>query len=116
MFRKITITFVGAALSATAAITLTASPASALRSMDYSGEDTTYTAEPHTMEAEDVPDKYISGTDDDFCVKQTNAANSWIDAAVQAWYDGDSEAQSKAQANADAIAGEANAQGCIIYD
>jgi len=114
MFRKITV--VAVALAANATLAITAGPASAARYMDYSGGDTTYSAEPQTMEAEEVPQKYISGTDDDFCVKQEGAANSWINEATRAWHEGDSEAQAKAQANADAIAGEANAQGCIIYD
>ena len=63
-----------------------------------------------------VPQKYISGTDDDDCESAANAANSWIDAAVAAWYQDDAAGQAAAQRNADAIAGEANAQGCVIYD
>jgi hypothetical protein len=92
-------------------------PAQAARSTGYSDEDTTYSAEPTgTRTMESVPMKYMSGTDDDYCVQQTNAANSWIDAAVAAWKSDDTAAQEQAQRNADAIAGEANADGCIIFD
>jgi hypothetical protein len=67
-------------------------------------------------EKQAVPQKYISGTDGDYCEGQAKAANSWIDAAVAAWYQDDAAGQAAAQRNADAIAGEANAQGCVIYD
>ncbi len=116
MFRKITAT--AAALAMTATLAVAVAPADAARSLP-SGDDTTFSGDPtgpHTMSKEDVPQKYISGTDDDHCEEQANAANSWIDAAVEAWYRDDYAAMEKAQNTADAIAGEANAEGCVIYD
>lgn len=117
MFTKITA--VATVVAATATLAVGAGPADAARSMQVPSEDTTFTSVPpgtHTMEASAVPQKYISGTDDDYCQRQANAANSWIDAAVGAWYQDDQAAQDRAQRNADAIAGEANAKGCVIYD
>ena len=117
MFRRLNVCVV--AVAAAVSFLVAVCPAQAARSTAYSDEDTTYSAEPtgtRTMEKEDVPQKYISGTDHDYCEQQTKAANSWIDAAVEAWYRDDAAAQKQAQNNADAIAGEANADGCIIYD
>lgn len=114
MRRKITA--IATALAATATLAVAAGPADAARSMTYAGEDTTFSAEPTGTARSEVPQRYISGTDDDYCEGQANAANSWIDAAVDAGYRDDQAAQEQAQRNADAIAGEANANGCIIYD
>jgi len=113
MFRKIT----AVALTAAAALAVAAGPAGAARSMQYAEMDTAVELTTTiASEKQPVPQKYISGTDGDYCEGQAKAANSWIDAAVGAWYQDDAAGQAAAQRNADAIAGEANAQGCVIYD
>jgi hypothetical protein len=113
MFRKIT----AVALTAAATLAVAAGPADAARSMQYVDTGTTFEmTTPIANEKNPVPQKYISGTDGDYCEGQAKAANSWIDAAVAAWHQDDAAGQAAAQRNADAIAGEANAQGCIIFD
>ncbi len=113
MFRRIT----AVALTAAATLAVAAGPADAARFTQSAETDATYElTTTKSSEKNPVPSKYISGTDDDHCESAANAANSWIDAAVEAWYQDDSAGQAAAQRNADAIAGEANAEGCVIFD
>ena len=93
MFRKIA----AVALTAAATLAVAAGPAGAARPMQYAEptaafEMTTTIA----SEKQPVPQKYISGTDGDYCEGQAQAANSWIDAAVGAWYQDDAAGQAAA--------------------
>jgi hypothetical protein len=113
MFRKISL----AALAASATIALAAGPASALRSTDYSSEDTTYSYEPtgtRTVYAEKPHGGFQTGDENGDCIEATKNANSWQVEALKKYEAGD-DAWKQAQNNADAIAGQANADwGCTI--
>jgi hypothetical protein len=60
--------------------------------------------------------RWVSGTDDERCVNAANAADSWANEADTRYANGDMAGAKAAQANADAIAGQANMQGCDIID
>jgi ABC-type sugar transport system substrate-binding protein len=113
MFRKITV--LAAALATTATLAVAAGPANAARSMDYSGQDTTFSAQPtHTHTMDSPGHSYQTGDESEYCTKALDAANSWMREAWNAWFDDDQAASEQAERNADAIAGDANANGCNL--
>jgi hypothetical protein len=105
-----------AALAATAGLAATAVPASALMAR---GATTTTAATTNTVaaKASSTGDRGVwqSGNDDAKCLAAANAANSWEGEADLRGVNGDAAGAKQAQANADAIAGQANMQGCDVF-
>ena len=115
MFRKITA--LAAALAAVATLALVAAPANALPPLDYPGEDTVpvFTSEPtgtHTME---VGKNYETGDEYEGCQKKAKTANAYLDIARRYEAKGLAAAAQYFEQRADEIAGEANKEGCNLY-
>jgi hypothetical protein len=107
-----------AALVVTAGLAATSVPASAMMPV---GGTTTHvgagTATTSAAKSSYPGDRGVwqSGNDDSKCLAAANAANSWESEADARHVNGDDAGAKQAQANADAIAGQANMQGCDVF-
>ena len=110
---KIKITI--ASLAVCASVAAASAPAYALAPRGGTTHVTT-TAQRTALPPDYQSHRWESGTDDERCVNAANAANSWANEADTRAVNGDMAGAKQANANADAIAGQANMQGCDVVD